>query len=383
MTEKLYDYDSYLTEFDAVVLSCERTESGYKSVFDRTAFFPEEGGQCCDRGSVDGVEITHVELSGDTIYHHSDAPFEIGAKVHGVIDFELRFRNMQNHTGEHIICGVAHKLFGCENVGFHLGADYVTMDLDKSLGDDDIERIERLANEAVYANVPVTACYPSEDELKKAEYRSKGDISGKVRLVTVAGYDVCACCAPHVSMTGEVGIIKILDYIHYKGGMRLNILCGSDALKDYGERYKRNLRISNLLSSKQEDVCAAVKRLMDEVGSLKQQLGEKSRTISSMYVDLCDETDESICIFSKGLSRDEMRNIVNGLKFKTKKVAAVFCGDENSGYDYTIGSDNIDLKPKASALNDALGGRGGGTSQMIQGSVIAQKIKIEEYIKTI
>ena len=161
MTEKLYDYDSYATEFDAVVLSCENTDKGYKTRLDKTLFFPEEGGQSCDSGTVDGIRITYVELCGDDIWHYSESPFETGASVHGSIDFAPRYRNMQNHTGEHIICGIAHKLHGCENVGFHLGADYVTMDLDKPLTAEDIDNIQRLANEAVYKNLPVTAYYPA------------------------------------------------------------------------------------------------------------------------------------------------------------------------------------------------------------------------------
>ena len=380
MTEKLYDNNSYVTEFDAVVISCEKKDNVYRILLDKTLFFPEEGGQCADRGTLNGKEILHVELCGDEIYHHCTEAFEQGEAVHGVIDFELRYRNMQNHTGEHIICGLAHKLHGCENVGFHLGADYVTMDLDKPLTQEDIDKIELLANEAVYKNVSVSACYPSAEELASTDYRSKSEIAGSVRLVTVEGYDVCACCAPHVAKTGEIGIIKILDWINYKGGVRLNILCGSDALRDYNERYKRNLRISNLLSAKQENVVEHVERLLEEINSLRQQLGEKSRIVAKMYVDSIKATDENICIFADDMSRDEMRNVVNGAKEKTTKAAAVFCGNDDAGYSYIIGSDTIDLKGEAKALNEALNGRGGGTSLMIQGSVQASKEEIEKYV---
>ena len=165
MTEKLYDISAYQTKFEATVLSCQPLDNGYAVLLDRTLFFPEEGGQCADKGEIDGVDITHVELRGDDIYHYSDTAFEAGQSVHGKIDFALRFRNMQNHTGEHIICGIAHKLYGYNNVGFHLGADYVTMDLDGELTADDLRKIEKLANEAVVANMPVTCRYPSAEEL--------------------------------------------------------------------------------------------------------------------------------------------------------------------------------------------------------------------------
>lgn len=383
MTEKLYDANSYLASFEAKVRSCENTKRGYKILLDKTAFFPEEGGQCCDRGKLGGADVTYVEICGDEIYHYCSCPFEAGDTVSGEIDFSLRYRNMQNHTGEHILCGLAHKLFECENVGFHLGADYVTMDLDKPLTRENLDEIELLANEAVYKNVPVRGFYPDKATLDTTDYRSKSEIEGRVRLVEIEGYDMCACCAPHVAKTGEVGIIKILDHINYKGGVRLNILCGSDALRDYNERYLRNLRISNLLSVKQEDVCAGVERLLEEIGSLRQQLAEKSRIIAGMYADGAEVSDGNICIFARELTRDEMRLTVNELKEKTPGVAAVFCGCDEDGYSYIIGSDTVDLKAVAPEFNKALNGRGGGNSRMIQGSVSAKKDDIQKCMKGI
>ena len=383
MTEKLYDYSSYTTEFDAVVLTCEKAYNGYRITLDKTAFFPTEGGQTCDTGILNDITVTDVTLENDTIYHFTDKAIEVGSTVHGKIDFEERYRKMQNHTGEHIICGIAHKLHGCENVGFHLGGDYVTMDLDKPLTDSQIEEIEVLANKAVYANSEVRGYYPTKEELKKMDFRSKDGISGKVRLVVIEGYDICACCAPHVARTGEVGIIKILDRINYKGGMRLNILCGMDALKDYHERYKRNLYISNKLSAKQDDVCDATDKLLNDIVQLRHSLGEKSKEITKLYLDGIKETDESICMFVSRMSNGEIRHLANGAKDKTQKLAAVFCGDDASGYSYIIGSDTIDLKPLAQEINSALKGRGGGNSAMIQGSVSATKKEIKSFIENI
>ncbi len=371
MTEKLYDYNSYMTEFDAVVLCCEKTDSGYRTVLDQTAFFPTEGGQMCDTGKVDGIEVKDVVIEGDTIYHLTDTPLEVNSKVHGIIDFEERYRKMQNHTGEHIICGIAHRLYGCENVGFHLGADYVTMDLDKPLTEENIREIEILANKAVYKNAQVKAYYPTAKELEDTDFRSKDGIEGKVRLVEIDGYDICACCAPHVARTGEVGIIKILDRISYKGGVRLNILCGIDALNDYNERFKRNVYISNLLSAKQEDVCCAADKMLSDMASLRQQLGEKSREITRLYVENIKDTEESICIFVSDMSMGEMRHLINGVKCKTKKIASVFCGNDSLGYSYTIGSENIDLNTVTHKINEELNGKGGGNSNMIQGNVKA------------
>lgn len=381
MTEKLYDSDSYIKEFDATVTECIKTEKGYRICLDKTAFFPTEGGQLCDTGKLNDVCITDVIIEADTIYHFADSPIEAGTKVHGVLDFGERYRKMQNHSGEHIICGIAHKLHGCENVGFHLGADYVTMDLDKALTEEEIREIEILSNEAVYSNAEISAYYPSPEELEATDFRSKDGIEGKVRLVIIDGFDICACCAPHVKRTGEIGIIKILDWINYKGGVRLNILCGMDAVKDYQERYRRNVKISNLLSAKQEDVCSAVEKLLNDMAELRNRLGEKSKEITRLYLEGIHESGDNIVIFTKDMSSGEMRYLANGAKEKTPKLAAVFSGDDSTGYNYIISSRNTDLKKLAPEINKALNGRGGGNSEMIQGSLKATEKEIQDYIE--
>jgi len=381
MTNKLYDTDSYIAEFDAQVVSCDKTDKGYRILLDGTAFFPTEGGQECDTGSIGDAKVVDVVIENDTIYHYTDLPLNPGDTVHCTIDFKERYRKMQNHSGEHIICGIAHKLHGCENVGFHLGKDYVTMDLDKPLTEEQIRQIEILANEAVYSNAEIKAYYPTSQELENIDFRSKDGIEGKVRLVVIDGYDICACCAPHVARTGEIGIIKILDWINYKGGVRLNILCGMDALSDYHQRYMRNVHISNLLSVKQEEICAGVEKLMADMAQLRSDLGEKSKEITRLYLETIKESSDNICVFVSNMSNGEIRHIANGIMEKTQKIAAVFSGSDNAGYSYIIGSKTVDLKAKTALLNSSLSGRGGGTSQMIQGSVKATKSQIEEYIR--
>lgn len=379
MTEKLYDYDSYATEFDAVVIECEKHGDVYKTVLDRTLFFPEEGGQCSDRGVIDGCDITHVELSCGTIYHISSAPFEVGKRVCGKIDFELRFRNMQNHSGEHIICGIAHKLFGYENVGFHLGENVVTMDLSGELSDDDIQKIEYLANQAVVKNMPVTSCYPSDEELQNTDYRAKGDIKENVRLVTIGDVDCCACCAPHVKNTGEIGIIKILDAMRHRGGMRLSILCGFDALRDYRARCRASLQISNLLSVKQGEIADGVAKLLEDINSLRAELAEKGRMLSEMAVASIEPTDRNVCLFCDGADADTLRHTANNLKEKTSAVAVVFSGTDADGYRYVMAIKSGEIADIAQKANAALGGRGGGKGTMASGRWACNIDKIRKY----
>lgn len=379
MTIKLYDNDSYITEFEATVISCEESKKGYKTVLDQTAFFPEEGGQCCDRGTIDGVDITYVEIAGDTIYHYSSTSFEIGKKVNGKIDFDLRFSNMQNHSGEHIICGIAHSLYGCENVGFHLGDGYVTMDLDKPLNNEQLAIIEQKANEAIYRNLPVTAIYPGAEELKNMNYRAKLDLTENVRIVTVGDVDMCACCAPHVKTTGEIGIIKILDSINYKGGMRLNILCGALAVKDYSERFKRNVEISNLLSAKQPEIVDAVKKLADDNGKLKQKINEIYYKMAENIVHSFDKSDGNICVFCNDLPANHLQTVAPELALKSDGIAIALTGNDTDGYKYTIAVKDGDIMPYVKKANESLNGRGGGRGSIASGNFGTTKTEIEKY----
>lgn len=383
MTTKLYDNDSYQTHFEAKVVSCTKCDKGYETILDRTAFFPKEGGQCCDTGTIDGIRVTDVQIKGNTVYHYMEEAIPQGKTVIGKIDFALRFRNMQNHTGEHIICGIAHRLYGYENVGFHLGADYVTMDLSGPLTKEQTEEIEMLANEVVFKNLKVNAYYPPKDMLDKIDYRCKAELTGDIRIVEIENCDICACCAPHVARTGEVGLIKIIDSFPHRGGMRLTILCGYDALNDYRARYEQSVKVSNLLSVRQGEIADGVKKLLDDMGSLRHLLGERSKAIARVHLDAMAETRDNVCIFEEGIDKDAMRTLANGGMKKTAGIIAVMSGNESDGYSYIMASESINLKEKSKEINSALSGRGGGSQTMIQGTFAADKKTIEDYIMKI
>ena len=192
LTEKLYDNDAYLTEFTAQVISCTPCENGYKVILDKTAFFPEEGGQYSDKGFIDDSAVFDVQLeNGELLHYCSEA---VSGSVIGKIDFQRRFRNMQSHTGEHIISGLIHSLFGGENVGFHLGQEEVTCDYDIELDSQQLALIELEANKAIYRNLAVKGYYPQAEKLKEIPYRSKKEIEEAVRIVEIEDIDCCACC---------------------------------------------------------------------------------------------------------------------------------------------------------------------------------------------
>lgn len=383
-TEKLYDLDAYATAFTARVLSSEQENDRYAVTLDRTLFFPEEGGQECDTGTLGGVNVLHVRLEADgTITHLLPAPLAVGATVEGEIDFPTRFRKMQHHTGEHILSGIAHSLYGAENVGFHLGADNVTMDLSVPLDRYALDKIEDLANEAVSKDLPVTARYLTPEEIKTAAYRSKLDLKENVRVVTVEGIDDCACCAPHVARTGEIGLVKILDAMSYKGGTRLTIVCGRDALLDYRARYRDTLSLSNLLSAKQSELVEAVEQLKDALAREKRAQNELRKAILDEEITRLGDgvTDGNRVVFAPLLDTRELRTLVNVGVTRCTGIFVALSGTDSDGYSYIAGSKAVDLRAKAKELNAALNGRGGGSSEMIQGSVKASEKEIRRFFE--
>ena len=384
-TEKLYDLDAYATTFDATVLSCEQDGDGYRVILDRTLFFPEEGGQACDTGTLGGHAVTHVALTdAKTILHTLSAPLSVGETVTGVLDFAPRYRKMQHHTGEHIISGLAHRLYGAENVGFHLGEDDVTMDLDIELDRYALDKIEGMANEAIYKNLAVTARYPDVEELKTLIYRSKLNLTDGVRIVTVENYDDCACCAPHVARTGEIGMIKILDFMRYKGGVRLHIKCGMDALLDYRTRYTQALQISNLLSAKQCEIVSAVEQLQNSLVEEKRAQNElRRRILLEELKRLPASVSGNLTVFAPLLEARELRELVNVGKTRCTGIFGAFSGDDESGYSYIMGAETVDLRASAKEINASLSGRGGGSKEMIQGSVKASAEAIRGYFSVV
>lgn len=381
-TERLFDKNSKLNIFEATVLSCKQTENGkYAVILDKTAFFPNEGGQTCDTGKIGGISVVSVDEKDGIITHILDHPLEIGETVSGEIDFEPRFKKMQNHTAEHIVSGIIHRLFGFDNVGFHLGDGYMTADFNGELTEKDIAKVENLANRAVFECHPIRTYYPSADELKALEYRSKLDLTENVRIVEIEGVDMCACCAPHVENTGEVGLVKITDAIRYKGGMRLTMVAGFDALADYRARQEQIKHISMAISAKQSEVAEGVDRVLAETDALKGKVSALKRENMQMKLDSIESTEDSIILFEDDGDMLALRNFVNGAVKKTDKICAVFAGNDETGYKYIIASENIPLRTVSKEITHVLGGKGGGSDVMIQGSVTARRAEIEEYFK--
>lgn len=375
-TERLFDEDAYLTEFTAVVQGWTLDGGSFLVELDRTAFFPEGGGQFCDLGTLNGIPVTDVQEDSDgIIWHRISAPTETGLAVTGKIDWARRFDFMQQHSGEHIFSGIAHSLFGATNVGFHLGLDSTTIDLDIPLTEKCVEKIESLASSAIYKNVPFEISYPSAEELKSLSYRSKKELSGRVRIVAIPGYDVCACCGTHVTKAGEIGLIKVTSFQNYKGGTRLNLLCGKRAFADYQSKNSGVLAVTTGLSVKPEELQAAVLRLENEITERRiYEAGLRNELFSLKAEKLGG--GEKICVFEKELSPDELRRFCLILA-ESFGIAAVFSGEKGE-YKYTVASKTGDCREAAKKINSAFSGRGGGKAELCQGSCSGNEAEIRE-----
>ena len=391
MTEQLYYQDSYIKDFEAVVLSCIPNGNHFEAVLDRTAFFPEGGGQCADTGVLHienrEIQVFDVQERNGEIIHFIDKEILPGQTVIGELDFQERFSKMQQHTGEHIISGIVHRRFGYENVGFHLGKEEVTMDYDGPLTPEELRSIEYEANQVVAENREIRAYFPGTEELEKIPYRSKKELQGKIRIVEIQDCDICACCAPHVKTTGNVGLIKITNAIRYKGGMRLWITCGMRALEDYNQKEASVVQISNMLSAKQQEVTDAVKRLTEEIQQLKEKAAKMQEKLVMGYLEsekeaLKENPNANLLLFEKELDAVAMRNFVNAGMELTKGVCGVFIGDEKQGFRYVLGSSG-DIREIGKKLNEAFQGKGGGKPPMIQGSLVGEEKKIREFLEKV
>ena len=382
MTEKLYYTDSHIHEFSARVLSCEKAKKGFAVVLDKTAFFPEGGGQPADTGIIGPAAVRDVQEQNGEIFHYTDQALTPGEEYACALDWEQRLCRMQNHSGEHIVSGITHKLYGFDNVGFHMGAECMTIDFSGELSWEQLTEIETLANQAVRDDLPVKTCFPGPEALSQMEYRSKLELTRDVRIVEIPGTDRCAFCAPHVQRTGEIGLIKLLSAERHRGGVRIELVCGMDALRECRLMQENVTAVSGLLSAKRAKSAAAVERVLAEQARLKERVAELSMALARLKAERFGYTEGNICVFDKVLDEVALRELVNLLMEKCGGMAGAFSGSDETGYMYIIGSKNIDLRSHSREINAAINGKGGGTAEMIRGRASTSAENIQKIMKT-
>ncbi len=372
-TEKLYYQDCHLQAFSAAVLSCAQTEKGWETVLSATAFYPEGGGQACDLGTLGAVNVLDVRERGDAIIHLCDGPLEVGTTVEGRLDWARRFDLMQQHSGEHILSGLVHQKFGYHNVGFHVGAEMMEIDFDGPISGPDLLELERAANEVVFSNLPIRCWYPSQEELPSVQYRSKRALPWPVRIVEVPGTDSCACCGVHVGRTGEIGLIKIVSWMKFHQGIRIQLCCGGRAVKLVQGIFEENRRVSQEFSAKLLETGAAARKMTEALAA------EKLRA-NSLQTAIFDSIAQGyagkgrVIRFQEGLEPGQLRVLADKLAALCGSWAAVYTGAEGAYNICVIGPGTEDL---GKALRQELNARGGGKPGSFQGTVPATREAIE------
>ena len=390
-TTKIFETNSHMKECEATVLACtfDEKKNAYAIVLDQTVFFPEGGGQFADLGVLEStcgsnetasiLNVLDVQIVEDVIYHYTDKPLEVGATVTAKIDWSRRFDFMQQHSAEHIVSGLVFGKYGYHNVGFHLGMTETTLDFDGPLTPEDIAWLEYEANQAIYQNIAFDISFPDKETLATLPYRSKKPLEGDIRIVTLPGYDICACCAPHVSTTGEIGLIKIISYMVHRGGMRLTILCGNRALADYQAKQTSVEQISQLLSVKQPLVADGVAKVKEDQLALVTRIN----TLQAMLLDVTlsalpsPEETENILLFQKDLDMKAIRNAVNDLCAKYTGYCGIFVGSDETGYNFVLGSSTKDCTEISQLFKETFGAKSGGSKPMIQGNIVASQDAIQ------
>ena len=381
-TRKLFYEDSHRKEFSAVVLTCTPVEKGYEVILDATAFYPEGGGQAADTGTLNGVRVQDTRERGETVVHLCDSPLEPGTMVEGRIDWENRFARMQQHSGEHIVSGIIHRRYGYHNTGFHMGADVITIDFDGVIPEEALAEIEAEANGAVWANLPLRTWYPSPEELPNVHYRTKKALPWPVRIVEVPGFDTCACCGTHVSATGEIGIVKLFSAVNFRGGTRIEMACGEQAMKVLNRTYAQNKLVSQAFSAKIFETGAAAQRMNDQLAALKFQLTGLQRTLFSLTAAGYQDAG-NVLHFEEGLDGTGLRELADAIAKVCGGWAAVFSGSDAEGYGFCLAAREGDLRPMCKEMTNALHGRGGGKPAFQQGRVQAKREEITAFFASV
>ncbi len=379
-TKKLYYEDVYKKEFTAKVLECRQGKKGYEVILDQTAFYPEGGGQPGDTGSLGEAAVTDVHEKNGELIHCTDRALEPGTEVQGQINWARRFDLMQQHSGEHIVSGLVHEAFGYDNVGFHMGSDVITIDFSGMLDEAQMAEIEAKANQIIWENQEVEIFYPSEEELKELEYRSKKELSGWVRIVRFPGADTCACCGTHVTRTGEIGMVKLLSVVKFREGVRMEMISGRRVLDYLNMVNEQNRQISVKLSAKMDKTAQAVARLQDENFALKGRVHSLEENFIVNEAAKWNDCENPL-LFENGMEAGSVQKLADAVMQVCKGRCAVFSRNADGSYKYAMGEKDGDLRQFTKDMNAALNGRGGGKPFFVQGSVQASEKEIRAFFE--
>ena len=379
-TKRLYYEDVYKKEFTAKVLECREAKKGFHIILDESAFYPEGGGQPSDTGYLNDVKVKEVHEKEGELLHYTDQPMEVGTEVQGRIDWARRFDLMQQHSGEHMVSGLIHEAYGYDNVGFHMGSDTITIDLNGPLDEAQLAEIERKTNQKIWEDTQIKIIYPTAEELEKIDYRSKKELTGQVRIVEFPGVDICACCGTHVTRTGEIGMVKLLSVVKFREGVRMEMLSGKRVLDYLNMVNEQNRQISVKLSAKMDKTASAVARLQDENFALKGRVHALEEEFIVGEAAKWKEK-ENVLLFQEGMEAGSVQKLADAILQVCKGRCAVFSRNTDGSYKYAMGEKDGDLRQFTKEMNAKLNGRGGGKPFFVQGSVQASEKEIRNFFE--
>ena len=377
-TKKLYYVDSHISRFSATVLSCTETAKGFAVILDQTAFYPEGGGQAADTGMLGNARVLDTREQEENLIHFCDQPLTVGETVEGVIDYAPRFDRMQQHSGEHIVSGLIHKRYGYHNTGFHMGSEVTTIDFDGVIPSEDLPVLEAQANAAIWQNLPIKCWVPSPEELEAVTYRTKRALPWPVRIVEVPGCDTCACCGTHVASTGEIGLVKLFSAIPFRGGTRMEMACGRQALELLNTAYSQNKLVSQAFSAQIHETGEAARKMNELLAAQKYRItGLEMKIFQTIAAGYAGQGN--VVHFEEGLDNNAVRELADKIAEVCGGTAAVFSGDDENGYAFCLVAREGDLRQRGKDMTKALNGRGGGKPNCQQGRVSCRKTEIETF----
>ena len=362
MTERLYYLDPYLKEFTARVV--KQTPRGV--VLDRTAFYPTGGGQPCDLGTLNGIEVTDVIEDGREVVHAVSSPLE--GEVRGVIDWDRRRDHMQQHHGQHLLSEAFVRVSKAQTSSFHLGRQGCSIDLDKDIAPVDLERAETLSNMIIYENRPVQVSIFGHEEAKNLPMRKPPPVEDRIRVVTVSDYDCQACCGTHPRTTGEVGVVCITGAERQKGTTRVHFACGYRALTEARENSRILKSLGLKLSAGREELEKAVDRIQADFADARRQSNAAEKKLAELLGrDLAARGKIVVEVF-EGKPIDFLRAVATALVSQPGKVAILGGTGETSSIVVARSQDvSIDLRPLFKDILAPIQGKGGGSAHFVQG----------------
>ena len=376
MTRKLYYDDIYAKEFDAEVISITEHDGKYHVTLSQTLFYPSGGGQPCDLGTIDGINILDVHEHGEDIVHVLDARPD-GKNIHGVLDWDRRFELMQQHLGEHMFAGSLYNLHQIHTQRMRIEGDNVSIDTDIPVDMKTILEAEAEANKAVWRDIPVEVIYPGMDEVKElARKLPPENAELPIRIVKIAGVDYVPCCGLHVSSTGQVGLIKITSCENHKGGSRIYLKCGNAAYRWLDDVYSELRKAEAELVCGYDGINEKIAVLKSQISALKAQneetIAHYLRPIAEELIRNADISGEYRVVrhVMKDSGQDEVKHMFR-LLTGNKGVIALLAGANGEGVFLTFGihreNKGVDVRPAFRKAISALDGKGGGSAFCAQG----------------